>query len=554
VAPLKLTIAGAVACVLSFVNATSAEPAPASDTEELKQMVDALQKRIKAVATPESTSATDVEISVADKFGDAQTVSSHTGRLTIGGLMQVWYQHIQNDRLGITQPGAPGNLLFSINAEPGHKLDNDTFRVRRMELRFGMEVSEHIFAYVMIDPSREANGTYTPFPTFPLHNAHINNSQLASGNNTGTFVNGNKLSIPSLLQDAFIEFHDFIPHHEFRIGQFKQPSGEESWRASGNLDFVDRSLVSSRNNVRDIGVMMQGAWFQTKADNLDTGRIQYWAGVFNGTNGTVLTDPELQEGGNRSDDNYQKDFACRFLARPVWEDECWIGKLEFGYARTDGLRGKDGQVISGPGGIGGLTHPLLNGLNLYKNAITRQSAWASYAPNGCAKGVWLRAEWGSSHDRLNNTNLLAIGGNAFAAPSVRELSSNNTFGPGFFSQSNPQPLSLSGFYAAVGYKLADSYFAECLNQSGVGKAAKSLEVAFRYETFQNVVTERPSNPDEQSLRFNTQVYTAGVTYFIKGNDAKLQANYAIVIDPHNHALGLRDARNNQFVLNFQVGF
>ena len=171
-APLKLTIAGAVACVLSFVNATSAEPAPASDTEELKQMVDALQKRIKAVATPESTSATDVEISVADKFGDAQTVSSHTGRLTIGGLMQVWYQHIQNDRLGITQPGAPGNLLFSINAEPGHKLDNDTFRVRRMELRFGMEVSEHIFAYVMIDPSREANGTYTPFPTFPLQRTH----------------------------------------------------------------------------------------------------------------------------------------------------------------------------------------------------------------------------------------------------------------------------------------------------------------------------------------------------------------------------------------------
>lgn len=552
---LKLALACALAFTLMFMGAMAAEPAPASDTEELKQMVDSLQKRIKAVSSSnESTPVAEVESAVADKLGDGQPITTHTGRLTVGGLMQVWYQHIQNDSLGITQHSPGHNGLTNFNNEPGERLDNDTFRVRRMELRFGMELTENIFAYVMIDPSREANSTYTPFPTYPLHNNHIYNLNVVTGNNTGTDTYGNNLSTPSLLQDAFLEFHDFVPHHEFRIGQFKPPSGEESWRSSGSLDFVDRSLVGARNNVRDIGVMMQGAWFQTKADNLDTGRIQYWVGAFNGVGGTVLTDPELSEGGNRSDDNSQKDVGTRILVRPLWEDECWMGRLEFGYARTDGIRGKDGHPTTGAGGAGGTTFPNENGLNEYKNAITRQSAWGYYAPNGAAKGLWFRGEWGSSHDRLNNTNLLDLGSNAFIAPSVRLLVGTSTVPQGLFSQSNPQPISLSGFYAATGYKLSESRFSECLNHSALGKIARNFEFVGRFESFQNVVTERPSDPDRLSNRYSTQVYTGGVNYFIKGNDVKLQADYAVVIDPQNRALGLRDARNDQFVINFQVGF
>ena len=555
-------------------------PAPASDTEDLKRMVDDLQKRIKAAssATPEATTVADVQSTVIDKFADGQEVTTHTGKLTVGGLMQVWYQHIQNDKVGIDAP-APGNFFSSSFAnEPAGRLDNDTFRIRRMELRFGMEITEHIFAYVMIDPSREANGTFTPFPTFPLHNGIIANPDLGTGNGTNT---------PSLLQDAFIEFHDFVPHHEFRIGQFKPPSGEESWRESGNLDFVDRSLVASRNNVRDIGVMMHGGWFETKKDDVDTGRVQYWAGLFNGPRGTVLTDPELQEGGNRSDDNDKKDLATRILVRPLWEDECWVGKLELGYARTDGSRGEGGRPLTSVRGaaqglffFSGVT----NALNEYSNAICRQSAWASYKPNGCVKGLWLRGEWGSSRDRLTDTNLLDLGGNIFQPLSSnrgigRPNFGNITIGGNSFAaanglfQGNPQPLSLSGFYLATGFKLSESRFAECLDNSGcAGKLAKNFEFAFRFETFQNVVTERGSasgkvnNPgggvtavlptisDQYSDRYNTQVYTTGINYYIKGNNAKLQANYAVVVDPERQQLGLRDAKNNQFVLNFQVGF
>src|SRR5208283_2550368 len=92
--------------------------------------------------------------------------------------------------------------------------------------------------------------------------------------------------------------------HDFTIGQFKPPSGEEAWRNSGQLDFVDRAMVTAVSNVRDIGAMVHGSWFKD--------RFQYWLGAFDGS-GNMLTDPEIGsgQGANRSATNDNKDIAWR---------------------------------------------------------------------------------------------------------------------------------------------------------------------------------------------------------------------------------------------------
>src|SRR5205814_2680286 len=78
---------------------------------------------------------------------------------------------------------------------------------------------------------------------------------------------------------------------------------------------------------------------------MESGRLQYWVGACNGPDGTVLTDPEIVEGGNRSDDNNDKDLCFRLLGQPVWDQKKWYGRLETGVARTDGYRGKSGHAF-----------------------------------------------------------------------------------------------------------------------------------------------------------------------------------------------------------------
>jgi len=54
--------------------------------------------------------------------------------------------------------------------------------------------------------------------------------------------------------------------------------------------------------------------------------------------------------------------------------------------------------------------------------------------------------------------------------------------------------------------------------------------------------------------YRTNVYTAGINYYIKGHDAKIQMNYNWVQDPQNTAHNFHNVRDNSFVVNFQVAF
>jgi hypothetical protein len=516
-----------ICCALVAINAQAQAP-----VDDLRKEVENLRREISKREEGKGSPIGRVDDMTASKYGPNTQVETKAGKLQIGGLVQVWYQHIGNDNVGIVT-AAGGNALDNSQGgfpppEPNEKLDNDTFRVRRTELRFSLDIHENISAYIMIDPARESNILFTPVPTFPQHNAVFSNPGLAQGIGQ---VGANNTIIPQLLQDAYINYHGVIPYHDFTIGQFKPPSGEEAWRNSGQLDFVERAMVTGVSNVRDIGLMAHGSFLD--------GRVQYWAGVFNGPDGTVLTDPELVEGGNRTDDNDAKDIAWRIAVRPVWNEECWYGRLELGYARTDGIRGEAGHGYD--------VTRAINGLNRQQTDINRNDAWLWYRPNGPVKGMWLRGEWANFRDRYSpraRTNLLFIGGETNA--------DGDTIG-----QLDPKAVTVGGWYAAVGYRLSDSIFANDLdNCGGLTGWMKNLEFAFRYETFENIAAEDLVRPDRETDLFKTNAYTFGVNYYIKRHDAKIQANYVVVDEPDdgNLSRGLREVSNNVFVVNFQVMF
>lgn len=518
----------------------SSVPLHAVEIEDLKAEVDRIREELKREDAPKADPVSTVDNTIFEKYGPGAKATTKNGILTVGGLLQVWYQHIENDGKGIIRPTA-GNILVPIPipgatdpvAEANRALDNDTFRVRRAEMRFTLDINESVTAFIMIDPSREANVTFSPIPANPNHNSNFNNPHLKDGS-------GQKLSnsiVPQLVQDAVVVFHDlkFLPRHDFYIGQMKPPSGEEAWRSSGLLDFVDRSMVTAVNNVRDIGVMAHGGWVDAIPDDPSSARFQYWLGIFNGPDGTVLTDPEIVEGGNRSDDNQDKDFCFRLLGQPVWDAKKWYGRLETGIARTDGYRGKSGHAFN--------TALQINSVNKERTAINRSAAWIWYRPGGPTIGWWLRGEWSSAHDRYSNraaTSLLGVG------------------------QTNPAPVSASGWYFATGYKLSQSTWVpkldkmiDCKTDSVTrlfGKALKNSEITFRYEAFENVATENPANTDVRTNLFKTTACTYGYNYYIDFYKTRLQANYVVVRDPVEPLRGLREVHNNMFVINFQVQY
>jgi hypothetical protein len=149
--------------------------------------------------------------------------------------------------------------------------------------------------------------------------------------------------------------------------------------------------------------------------------------------------------------------------------------------------------------------------------------------------MWFRGEFGSGHDRYGTVN-----------------DPTSLLG---FGQSDPKPVTAYGYYAAVGYDIAQTPFAECLRQGGrICKTLADTEFAFRYESYENIAAENPAAPNISTLLFATKAYTAGINYYLKGDNSKFQGNYIWVVDPSDPAIGLRKVRNNVFVLNYQVMF
>jgi len=192
------------------------------------------------------------------------------GTLKLNGLLQGWYQ-------------------FTDEAKP-----NDTFRLRRAEIKLSGEINPMVLWAIMIDPAQVREDDTT--------------TSKIDGTNYVTSV-GRK----SVLQDFFITLKPH-PSSSFDIGQYKVPFGMEGLESSTQLDLIERSTMASQlkwADYRDVGVTYKGDF---KLSNV---KILPSVGIFNGA------------GQNKLDDNNPMAYVGRLVVKP-------IKALHLGVARYDG--------------------------------------------------------------------------------------------------------------------------------------------------------------------------------------------------------------------------
>jgi len=171
---------------------------------------------------------------------DKSVVHVGKGSLKVGGLFQGW-------------------AVYDARAK-------DRFRIRRTELKFAGDIlGDDRFKYtIMFDPAQPQEDNTTRSP----------------------------------LKDAYflLDHLPYLPHHTITLGQFKAPRTEEGIRSSGQLDFAERSIVTSTfgDQGRDIGAMLTGDWPITT----------YQLGVFNGKQ-------------NQAPKHDQKSLVGRVVVRPL---------------------------------------------------------------------------------------------------------------------------------------------------------------------------------------------------------------------------------------------
>ena len=490
--------------------------------EQLQKRVDDQQAQVAA----QQVQASPVDTALDSKYGPNAPVTTKAGKLQIIGLTQIWYYNEGKDKRGFFDDPNVNGI-----ADSNAGLNTNGFRIRRTDIKMIMDLNENIRTVLMIDPAREALG----FPALPSNQGNIFGTKAgnytapgfkSNGINSTVFITAAQNGLvtsgaPRLLQDAYINWHDCIPHHDIQVGQFIPWNGEEGPRFNGSLDFAERSMTGFICNTRDMGASIHGSWWECE-NNQGDGRFQYWAGVFDGA-GTYFEPGNNQ---NRPDTNDSKDMNVRGLVRPLWDD-CW-GKLEIG---VSGMAGKHGQghndlPITAPS----------NGLNRPSDWASRYNAWASYKCGDMLSGLWMRTEWTWIKDREAPGSVIDVGGNGT--------------GTNLFAQQLGQPFSKQGIYGTLAYNFADSKICN------VPCWLKPVEILGRFDQFQNIETADLVIPYKTDV-FYTRAWTAGVNYYIKGHNAKVQANYNIVDLPADKSSPNRvfhDVRNDNFVINFQVMF
>jgi phosphate-selective porin OprO/OprP len=137
----------------------------------------------------------------------------------------------------------------------------------------------------------------------------------------------------SYLQDAYMTAK-LWPEFQIQAGKFKQAVGLERLQSGANLTFIERAYPTQLLPVRDVGVQIQGSFF----DNA----LNYAAGVFNGTpdGGTIDVDT--------TDD--EKDVAARIFAEPFRNTNLeGLKGLGIGIAGTYGNHAGSLRSFASPG-------------------------------------------------------------------------------------------------------------------------------------------------------------------------------------------------------------
>jgi hypothetical protein len=245
--------------------------------------------------------------------GDIDSVAAlgAPSRFAFNGLLQVWY-------------------LTS------HDGSDDTFQIRRAELKFGGHASRAIAWTIMVDPAK----------ALPV------NSSL--GNPVDGQVPSSSNQVVKILQDAFITV-GYHPRLTVTVGQFKVPLSREGLQSSAELDteralfMTDRRRGGTYGDVRDVGVMASGSlsmWLDYQFGVFDggeypqnvsqrhsgkavAGRIGYRPGVLSGLQ---LGTSGLRE--NSATTSEHTRFGAELLYRR--------GPLTF---TTEYMTGKDGSIM-----------------------------------------------------------------------------------------------------------------------------------------------------------------------------------------------------------------
>ena len=253
--------AGAVALLLGIAHSAAAQSLPdelqalrarveqqAAEIEKLRAIVERLDRA--STATPAQQPPPPSR--PAPNTPAPLPVTAGTGAIKFNGLLQAWL--------------AGGDAGFQ-----------DTFRIRRAELKFSGDLGRTVGWTVMIDPSKSLGLT-----------------------TSGGTVSVNQAS--RVLQDAFISVGR-PARLALTAGQFKVPISREGLESSAALDTVERALfISDRarggayGDIRDIGLGIR----RSVANRYDVSLA-----VFNGTG----------ESQNDTDRNERKAAGGRFTAR-----------------------------------------------------------------------------------------------------------------------------------------------------------------------------------------------------------------------------------------------
>ena len=134
---------------------------------------------------------------------------------------------------------------------------------------------------------------------------------------TGNGLAATPTPVTGTVQDAYIGWK-YYPEASIRVGQLKEPFGQEQTTPDRYLNFDERSQGDRFVPARDIGALIYGKLFD--------GILGYEAGYFNG-NGRGLTDS-----------NKGKEFAGRLRFQPfaTAPDDSLFKTLRFGVAGTTG--------------------------------------------------------------------------------------------------------------------------------------------------------------------------------------------------------------------------
>jgi Phosphate-selective porin O and P len=172
----------------------------------------------------------------------------------------------------------------------------NTFRFRRLEMKFTGQILPKVKWTLMIDPAKALNVNTT--------------SATVGGVPVITSVSPNQSS--RILQEAYITLN-YIKDVNIDIGQYKIPLSQEALQSSSALDTVERALfLSDRSrggglaDNRDFGIQFSGLLGKN---------VNYQIGVFNGTG----------ENQNISDTNQQKAVVGRFIFRPAFFKGLQVG-------------------------------------------------------------------------------------------------------------------------------------------------------------------------------------------------------------------------------------